>query len=227
VNRSRASSGGIPRLVIFDCDGTLVDSEVIANEVLQAVAAEEGLHVELDDLMSHFRGRRMADGIAELELAMGRKVSSEFVQNVRDRERDALSLRLQPMKGAKELLRSLNVNICVASSAPTEKIINSLAATRLLTYFEGHIFSSYDIGSWKPEPEIFLHAARSMGCEPCDCVVIEDSVLGIQAALAAGMRVYALQPNGSGTRSTEDVKMISQLSDLLEHAHFRSFVGYT
>jgi HAD superfamily hydrolase (TIGR01509 family) len=222
VSRAKAS-----RLVIFDYDGTLVDSELIFHEVFRDVAAEYGLRLSLDEIMGRFRGRKMAECIAELELPAADKVSLEFIQKVRDRERDAFSLRLRPMNGAEALLRSLSVDICVASSAPAEKIINGLTTTRLLPYFGGHIFSSYDIGSWKPDPEIYLHAARSMGYEPRDCAVIEDSAPGIQAALAAGMHVYALQTRGDEARSSGDVQMISELSDLLNHQHFRSFLERT
>ena len=167
----------------------------------------------------------MDESILQIEALLGRKVPADFVQGFRRRERDALSLRVQPMKGAEDLLRCIKVDTCVASNAPVEKTINSLFVANLLGYFQGRIFSSYDIGSWKPAPDIFLHAAAAMACEPRNCVVVEDSVPGIRGALAAGMRVYALCSEATDWGPFDDVQTVSQLSDLLQHEDFRAFVG--
>jgi HAD superfamily hydrolase (TIGR01509 family) len=106
----------------------------------------------------------------------------------------AFRQRLRPIIGAVEFVRALALPFCVASSGPRAKIELSLGLTGLLPLFEGRIFSSYEIGSWKPEPDLFLHAARTLGVAPAECAVIEDSQPGVDAGIAAGMFVYALGP---------------------------------
>jgi HAD superfamily hydrolase (TIGR01509 family) len=113
------------------------------------------------------------------------------VPQVRLRMAEAFRLRLQPMPGARELLASLTLPFCVASSGPRAKIELSLSLTGLAPLVNGRIFSSYDVGTWKPEPGIFLHAAAALGVAPSECAVVEDSEPGVRAGLAAGMRVFA------------------------------------
>ena len=122
--------------------------------------------------------------------------------------------RLQPIEGALELLRTLTLPYCVASSAPREKIELSLSLTGLLPYLQGRMYSSYDIEDWKPSPGLFIHSARSMGVHPHRCAVIEDSWPGIQAGLAAGMTVYAFQPRDSDPRIPSQVSIVHRLSEL-------------
>jgi HAD superfamily hydrolase (TIGR01509 family) len=139
-----------------------------------------------------FRGRKLADCLAEVEARLGVPLPAEFVPEFRRRTAAAFRDELLPMPGAAELVESLAIPYCVASSGPREKIELSLSITGLLPLFIGRIVSSYEVGSWKPDPGLFLHAARIMNVAPGECAVVEDSLPGFEAGLAAGMRVFAL-----------------------------------
>lgn len=178
--------------VIFDCDGTLVDSEPIGNEVLVDYAREFGIELSLQEAIAKFRGGRLSEHVAHLESLRGEALPAAFVPEFRRRLAIALESRLQPIDGALELVRSMTIPFCVASSGPREKIELSLTLTGLLPYFKDRIFSAYEVGVFKPDPGLFLHAARALGAPPECCAVIEDSMPGIQAGLAAGMTVFAL-----------------------------------
>jgi HAD superfamily hydrolase (TIGR01509 family) len=205
------------KAIIFDCDGTLVDSEGLTGEILVEMAAEHGLALPLADAVDRFRGRKLADCVAEIEHSLGRPLPQDFVGRFRSRSADAFRLRLQPFDGASELLTSLRQRFCVASSGPREKIELSLSLTGLLPFFRNAIFSSYEVGTWKPDPGIFLHAARAMGVEPADCAVVEDSLPGIQAGLAAGMQVFAFQPIQIDLAMPKTVTVVRHLSELEAH----------
>jgi HAD superfamily hydrolase (TIGR01509 family) len=122
--------------------------------------------------------------------------------------------RLKPIDGALDLLQTLTVPYCVASSGPREKIQLSLSVTGLLPYLRDRIYSSYDIEEWKPSPGLFLHAARAMGAAPRRCAVVEDSLPGIQAGLTAGMTVFALQSHGPDPRIPAQVQVVTHLREL-------------
>lgn len=185
------------RAVIFDCDGTLVDSERLGTEVLVDVAREHGARFSpsatlLDDLHAALRGLSMAQCLAELEQRGGFTYPPDIEPAIRARTAVVFQTKLRAIPGAPAFVRRLQVPFCVASSGPRAKIELSLGLTGLLSHFEGRIFSSYEIGSWKPEPDLFLHAAQSLGVAPTHCAVIEDSQPGVDAGVAAGMFVYAL-----------------------------------
>lgn len=205
------------KAIIFDCDGTLVDSEVLSNEVLVEAIAEYGLVLSVDEALAAFRGGKMADCVAHLEERLGRALPAHFVPSLRARTADAFRTRLRPVDGALELVQSLastSRSICVASSGPSEKIELSLSLTGLGPFFTGRTFSSYDVGAWKPDPGLFLHAAQAMGVAAEDCAVVEDSLPGIHAGLAAGMKVFAFQPQGVDARIPREVTVIKALLEL-------------
>jgi HAD superfamily hydrolase (TIGR01509 family) len=176
-------------LVIFDCDGVLVDSEGIANAVLAGAAAAEGVAISAEESLRLFRGMKMADCIAEIERRSGRRVRDGFVADLRSAAALAFEADLQPIEGVHAALAVITIPVCVVSNGPMSKIAHTLGLTMLLDRFEGRIFSAYDVGSWKPDPGLFLHAARTLGADPSRCVVVEDSLPGVRAAKAAGMRV--------------------------------------
>jgi len=201
--------------VIFDCDGTLVDSEGLANEVLVECLKPHGLDITADQARAQFTGRKMADCVAELERQLGSVLPTDFVGDFRTRCTEAFRSRLRPIDGAATALQRLRVPYCVASSGPREKIELSLEITGLLQYFEHRIFSSYEIGIWKPDPGLFLHAAEALGVAPNRCAVVEDSEPGVQAGLAAGMVVFAFIPaGGPNFEGVEGIRVLRRLRDL-------------
>ncbi|HKV39801.1 MAG TPA: HAD-IA family hydrolase [Blastocatellia bacterium] len=200
--------------VIFDCDGTLVDSETLSNQVLVDFVAEFGLTLSLEDAMSRFVGGTLVDCVAEIERRLGRALPEDFIAQFRVRQTAAFRGRLRPIDGALSTVQRMRVPYCVASSGPREKIELSLGLTGLLPYFHDRIFSSYEVGTWKPEPGLFLHAAETLGVAPARCAVVEDSPPGIQAGLAAGMVVFAFQPLQSEGPTTAGVRVLRRLADL-------------
>jgi HAD superfamily hydrolase (TIGR01509 family) len=183
--------------VIFDADGTLVDSEAPGLDVLHQQALALGLAWERAALHDRFRGVRMADCAARLAAEAGRSEPG-FADDLLQRIRADMAVRfrqgLSPMPGASELLRRLAIPFCVATNGPREKVELTLGLTRLLPLLAGRIHSAYEVGSFKPDPGLFLHAAASMGIDAERCAVVEDSLPGIEAGLAAGMRVFSLLP---------------------------------
>jgi HAD superfamily hydrolase (TIGR01509 family) len=204
-------------LVIFDCDGTLVDSETVVAEVLAECATEQGIPMSAQEAFTRFRGGRMADCIKVLEHLRGAALPESFVADFRKYSNAVLQERLQPMEGALELLEAMHLPFCMASNGQREKMEVTLGTTGLLPFFEGRIFSAYEVNSWKPDPELFLHAARHFGAEPSRCVVVEDSLPGVEAGIAAGMKVFVLdEPHGNHDWPTE-VTVIHSLHELQEH----------
>jgi HAD superfamily hydrolase (TIGR01509 family) len=188
----------VTELVIFDSDGVLVDSEKIALAVLVRAASDEGATIGVDEAVRLFRGLKFADCVREIERRSGRSVREGFVANVRRATALAFDAELKPVEGIHAALAEITVPVCVASNGPMSKLTHTLGLTELLSRFEGRIYSAYDVGSWKPDPGLFLHAARTLGVHPSRCVVVEDSLSGIHAAKAAGMRVLSFTGSDPG-----------------------------
>jgi HAD superfamily hydrolase (TIGR01509 family) len=188
-----------PGCIIFDCDGVLVDSEVIGVKVLLDMASQYGVTMDLQEAVEEFSGIRLKEGIRILQ----QKASSPFPEDFEQAFR-ARSYEMRPVNGIKEVLDSLTIPFCVASSGPMEKMRLNLTITGLISYFDkgNRMFSGYEINSWKPDPGIFLHAAEVMGFSPAECVVIEDSKAGVIAAHRGGFRIfgYAKPFNGDELR---------------------------
>ena len=179
-------------LVIFDCDGVLVDSEPIANRVFTDLLNELGLATTLEETMRDYVGRSMASCMAIVGERLGRPVPDDFIDAFRDRTADAFRAELRAVPGIEAALDAISdasLPTCVASSGEHRKIRLSLGLTGLLPRFDGRIFSAQDVARGKPHPDLFLHAARAMDADPSRCVVIEDSPLGVRAGVAAGMTV--------------------------------------
>jgi HAD superfamily hydrolase (TIGR01509 family) len=207
-------TSGRPRAVIFDCDGTLVDSESLGNEILVEYVREFGLDLSLAETLERFRGCKMADCVRDLEQELGTALPDEFTEIYRQRTFDQFAERLKPIDGALDVVKSVTLPKCVASSAPLSKIELSLRVTGLLPFFVGKLFSCYEIERWKPDPAVFLHAATVLETEPADCLVVEDSEVGIQAGVAAGMQVVAFCSHGNTDFVPANVPVITQLSEL-------------
>jgi len=186
-------------LVIFDCDGVLVDSEHIAMRTIVESCAPLGLQLTVAEAARLFTGGKWTLVVAEIERRTGRTVPDRFTEAFRARLDAALANEVEPIDGVAEMLAQLPHRTCVASNGPHPKMRTTLSRTGLLPHFEGRIFSAYDIDDFKPAPGLFLHAARTMGAEPAHCVVVEDSDNGVRASQAAGMRTIAYVPNGDGS----------------------------
>lgn len=181
------------KCIIFDCDNVLVDTESTLVSVLMDMARNYGAEMDTEEAIKIFSGRQLLQSIQFLEKRSGVTFPADFEKEFRIKLYDEFRKGVQPIDGVKDLLENLKLPYCVASSGPREKIELNLGLTGLLDFFdENRIFSSYDIDSWKPEPDIFLHAANTMGFLPEECVVIEDSLAGVEAAKAGGFRVYGL-----------------------------------
>ena len=203
-------------LVIFDCDGVLVDSEVLGNRVLVDYLSEMGMSFPLEEAVSKFRGCKIADLVTEVERRFACSLPESFVVDFRARMAEAFKTELKAIDGIATAIEAIKLPMCVASSGPRAKIELSLTVTGLISHFKGCIFSAYEIKSWKPDPGLFLHAARTMGVEPKNCIVIEDSILGVQAAVAAGMRVlgYATDQVHAQTLQTAGAVVLQSMAAL-------------
>jgi HAD superfamily hydrolase (TIGR01509 family) len=179
-------------LVIFDCDGVLVDSEPITCAVMAQALSEIGLPKTSADCMRDYVGMWWPDVVALVEAELGRELPARFTEDYRERQIGALAAGVVPVPGAVEALDAITVSSCVASNGPAEKMRVTLAGCGLLDRFEGRIFSAFEVERGKPAPDLFLHAADSLGFEPARCAVVEDSPLGIEAARRAGMTALGL-----------------------------------
>ncbi|MFA5327006.1 MAG: HAD-IA family hydrolase [Prolixibacteraceae bacterium] len=179
------------KCIIFDNDGILVDSEAISSQVFIEMAKELGVKINLEFAIENFSGVSIKSTLEYISNKAGKELSDDFEKEFRRRTFELFKTDLKPVKGVAKLLDKITVPYCVASSGPREKLQLSLQTTNLLAKFENRIYSSYDIGSWKPNPEIFLYAAKEMGYEPNKCAVIEDSLAGVKAAKAGGFDVFA------------------------------------
>lgn len=178
-------------LVIFDCDGVLVDSEAISVDVLRSVIGEAGGSVSEDTAYQRFLGRSMA-AVSEILLAdFGVAMTDRQLDRVRARIQARFARELKPVPGVRTVLEALKLPRCVASSSAPDRILYSLTVTGLLGLLAPHLFSASMVERGKPAPDLFLHAARAMGVPPQHCVVVEDSPVGIEAARSAGMRAFA------------------------------------
>ncbi len=184
------------KCIIFDCDGTLVDSEYLCNLGLEIKLKGYGVELSAVEMMDRFRGGKLATILKTIESEHEIKLNEDFVSSYRSLVDELFEKELKACEGVNVALTEISLPKCVASSGPIEKINLALSITGLSSYFRGNIFSSYVVGSWKPDPGIFLHAAKAMGFRPDECAVVEDSPVGISAAIAAGMRPILYDPNG-------------------------------
>ena len=177
-------------LVIFDCDGVLVDSERISVRVDVAVLAQLGWPMTEAEVVERFMGRTEADMAAEIEAHLGRPLPANWEEPFRHLYREAFEAELKPVPGILEALDAIAGPICVASSGTHERMRYTLGLTGLYPRFAGRIFSASEVARGKPAPDLFLHAASRMGVRPAACAVVEDSRYGVEAARGAGMRAF-------------------------------------
>ncbi|WP_153471368.1 HAD family hydrolase [Rhodocyclus gracilis] len=225
--RLKATINASIEAIIFDCDGTLVDSETPGLDVLHELAQAEGISFSRAEAHAQFRGVRIDDCIdwilsqranrlssvpaasaAALPVQRGASLApndvragesaahfrTRFLQQFRHASTQRFREGISALPGAAELLARLQRPFCVATNGPREKAELTLRLTGLRDYFGAHVYSAYEVGSFKPDPGLFLHAAAALATPPAACAVIEDSLPGLQAGVAAGMQVFSLHP---------------------------------
>jgi HAD superfamily hydrolase (TIGR01509 family) len=211
-----------PQLVIFDCDGVLVDSEVISNEVLARALSAQGLPTTLAQARRAYQGLLLADILTRAQERLGRPLPEGWLTQYESDRAVAFRHDLRPVSGAEEAVTRIvaaGVRVCVASQGKLEKTKLSLELTGLTHLFaEENLFSAYSVARGKPHPDLFLRAASSMGVEPSRCVVVEDSPSGVQAAVSAGMRVlgYAADSDPVALREA-GAELLKSMSELPAH----------
>jgi HAD superfamily hydrolase (TIGR01509 family) len=207
------------RLIIVDCDGVLVDTEPIQNHVFARMLNEMGLCMSYEETIEAFIGRSMADCFKIAEQRLGRSLPAHFEVRLQAETFAAFERELRPVPGVEQALDHINVTQCVASSGSLEKMRKTLGLAGLLPRFEGRMFSATQVQRGKPYPDLFLFAAREMGAAPAACALIEDSVVGVEAGVAAGMTVFgytkARQGAGLAAAGAKVFDDMSKLPDLL------------
>lgn len=205
-----------PGLIIFDCDGVLVDSEVISIAIDEIVLADLGWRIDADEIIARFVGRSHDHFLTVVEEHIGYKLPDDWENSYQHLYREAMLRDLRPVAGISEALDVIKIPSCVASNGSYEKMQFTLGLTGLLTRFEGRIFSASEVALGKPAPDLFLHASSTLGYGPSDCVVVEDSVAGVQAALAADMNVIAYAGGVTPREQLElfGVSVIDHMSEL-------------
>lgn len=182
------------KCIIFDCDGTLVDSEFLCNLGLEIKLREYEIESSAYEMMEKYRGGKLADILQTIESEYDIKLKENFILEYRVLVEELFEKELKPCKGVPEFLNQNTLSVCVASSGPITKINKALSITGLMKYFGRHIFSSYEINSWKPKPDLFLYAAKEMGFLTSECMIVEDSLLGIEAGLVAKIKTVLYDP---------------------------------
>ncbi len=177
-------------LVIFDCDGVVVDSERVSHDVFGAFMRSLGAHLTDAEMQERFLGRRLAECLGFVEERTGRPVPADALERYKAERDRLLREQVLPIEGIREVLEGLTIPYCIASSGDHDKMRITLGTTGLLALFEGRLFSATEVPNGKPAPDVFLFAAERMGAAPARTVVIEDSVNGVLAGCAAGMSVF-------------------------------------
>lgn len=204
------------KLVIFDCDGVLVDSESLGNDVLSEMLAIHGHQISGDESRDRFRGFQFTKCLEILEQETGIRLPESFEADFRLRMSSVFKEQLQPVEGALRLVESMQIPFCVASSGPRTKIEENLRTTNLYPHFVGKIFSAYDVKSWKPDPGLFLAAAKHFDAAPNDCVVVEDSFVGVSAGVAADMTVLGLRTGANDRAVAAANRVFASLDEIHE-----------
>ena len=204
----------IPQLIIFDCDGVLVDSETISNRHLHRFLLSRGADISFSECCDRFIGKSRHD-VERYLSEQGLKVPENWLVPFSKELIASLKSEIKPIKGAKKALKVLKnheVKFCVASNGLMEKMCATLETTGMLPWFEGNMFSAHEVGASKPAPDVFLNAAQANRILPEHCLVVEDSSSGFEAAARAGMSCLAYVPKE--TKSTPDLFGARQFGDM-------------
>lgn len=207
-----------PALIIFDCDGVLIDSEVISARTLIIDLARHGVVVDRPFVARHFLGRSFPTVRAEIYDRLGVQLPDGFEDEYRARLFAAFEMELAAMTGASDMLEALKVPFCLATSSSPMRLARSLEIAGFDRIFAGRSFTASEVAHGKPAPDLFLHAAKRMGVDPQDCAVLEDSSTGLAAGLAAGMQVWRF--TGGSHLAGADLGLPDELRP---HRSFASF----
>lgn len=177
--------------ILFDCDGTLVDSEVLCSMAYVHMFAQHGITLSLDEVFKKYKGIKLYEIIDQINAEHGVNLAKEQLEpQYRQEVARLFDSQLQPIAGAQALLAQINVPFCTVSNGPVSKMQHSLGLTEMLSYFDDRLFSGYDIQRWKPDPAILYHAAEKMQVPIERCILVDDSAAGAQAGIAAGIPVF-------------------------------------
>ncbi|HBV77367.1 MULTISPECIES: HAD-IA family hydrolase [Vibrio] len=206
------------RCVIFDCDGTLVDSERLSCQALVQVFASYGAEICFDECMAHFQGGKMFDVLKETSNRAGLTIPMDILEpKYRQCMRQLFDEKLKPVSSALETVQYLidkGIAVCVASNGSTNKMEHSLALTGMLPLFKNKIFSAFDINSWKPEPDLLMYTAMQMGFLIEECLFVDDTENGVWAGINANIKTIHYCPNNTHNIVHPLVEYIQDLSEL-------------
>jgi HAD superfamily hydrolase (TIGR01509 family) len=210
--------------VLFDCDGVLVDSELITNRVLSEMLGELGWRMSVEETMRIFIGKAVKDEAPLIEAKTGVSITEEWLVQFRERRNVALERGLVAIEGAlsavETLHRELGGRIAVASGADRFKVEMQLTKVGMIDYFDGRVFSGHEMAHTKPYPDVYLAAAKALGVDPARCAIVEDTVTGATAGVAAGATVFGYSPHEEGhsepqaLRETGVVKVFRNMANL-------------
>ena len=209
------------KCIIFDCDGTLVDSEAITNQVIAEMASELGIEMTGDEASATFGGKTLDGVVYKMKELSGNDLPNDWLPRLIQRVNESWESKLRPVKGVKELLEKIKIPVCVASNGEPTHVRHSLRLTKLYDFFDENVFTASEVSKPKPSPELFLYAAKKMGFKPSECAVIEDSVTGVAAAVNAKIVVYGIINNLFSEKQLKNAgaipfKSMDELPTLLE-----------
>ncbi len=209
------------KCVIFDCDGTLVDSESLCSRALVEVYAQYGVHISFDECMTHFQGGKLADILQQTNLRAGVSLPLDQLEpQYRQRMKQLFDQELKPIFGAEQVVQQLierNISVCVASNGPISKMQHSLQLTGMLDYFKESMFSACDINSWKPDPDLLIYSAMQMGYLPDECLFVDDTLQGVQAGVNAGIKTLYFSVNSAQQLQHPLVTRIERLNQVADY----------
>lgn len=210
------------RCVIFDCDGTLVDSEILCNQALVNIFSRLGGHLTLQECLQHFQGGKIVDILAATRSRTGVRTPIDVLEPMyREECRQLFEQHLKPIPGVPELLATLHeqsIDMCIASNGPVHKMEHTLSLTNLLPYFEGKLFSGFEACSWKPDPDLIHFAAMNMGYRLQDCVFVDDTLKGVQAGINADIPTFHFTACANTPHIDHPlVTPLTTMPDLLRH----------
>lgn len=206
--------------LLFDCDGTLVDSERICNAALAHMLKPLGVDLPPDEMVKKFRGEKLLNILNTLSSEFKVELPEGFVEDYRKHLTTLLKSNLKPIEGIEQALKSINLPMAIVSNAPKSKVELAIKVCGIAEFFGSHIFSAYDIDVWKPDPQLYLHASQKLGIPPRDCIVIEDGLPGVEAGVRAGMTTLFFNRHGDTNIFEQDgvieFKSMKQLQSLIQ-----------